>query len=150
MALTHRRPPWVTDSRHNSKLQPNHTKHKHTNPHTTTLKPATHLTRHHNHNKHTTKKHWTTMQALSSDHLPILITFKTKTNYKIQQHRRTYINYKRASWQEITQETVQTLANTETPQNTHTATKILTPYSPQTNIYQKGKYTKHTNYCQNT
>ena len=49
---------WVTDCRHNSKLQRNHTKHKHTNPHTTQRKPATYLTRHHNHNKHTTKKHW--------------------------------------------------------------------------------------------
>ena len=57
MALTHRRPPWDTDSRYNSELQPNHAKHKHTNPHTTTPKPITHLTRHHNHIKHTTKKH---------------------------------------------------------------------------------------------
>ena len=57
MALTHRRPPWDTVSRYNSELQPNHAEHKHTNPHTTTPKPTTHLTRHHNHNKHTTKKH---------------------------------------------------------------------------------------------
>ena len=57
MAFTHRRPPWVTNSRHNSKLQPNHAKHKHTNPHPTPRKPATNLTRHHNHNKHTTKKY---------------------------------------------------------------------------------------------
>ena len=57
MALTHRRPPWVTNSRHNSELQPNHTKHKHTNLHPTPSKPATYLTKHHNHNKHTTKKH---------------------------------------------------------------------------------------------
>ena len=69
---------------------------------------------------------WTTMQALSSDHLPILITYKTKTNYKIQQHRTTYTNYNKANWQEFTQEIEQTLADTETPQNAHTATKILT------------------------
>ena len=66
------------------------------------------------------------MQVLSSDHLPILITYKTKTNYKIQQHRRTYTNYNKAKWQEFTQEIEQTLADTETPQNARTATKILT------------------------
>ena len=66
---------------------------------------------------------WATMQALSSGHLPILITYKSKTNYKIQQHRRTYTNYKKANWQEFTQEIEQTLANTETPQNAHTANK---------------------------
>ena len=69
---------------------------------------------------------WTTIQALSSDHLPILITYKTKTNYKIQQHRTTYTNYNKANWQEFTQEIEQTLADTETPQNAYTATKILT------------------------
>ena len=69
---------------------------------------------------------WTTMQALSSDHLPILITYKTKTNYKIQRHRRTYTNYNKANWPEFTQEVEQTLSNDETPQNAHTATKILT------------------------
>ena len=66
------------------------------------------------------------MQALSSDHLPILITYKTKTNYKIQQHRRTYTNYNKANWPEFTQEIEQTLSNAETPQNTHTTIKILT------------------------
>ena len=66
------------------------------------------------------------MQALSSDHLPILITYKTKTNYKIQQNSRTYTNYNKANWQEFIQEIEQTLAITETTQNAHTATKILT------------------------
>ena len=66
------------------------------------------------------------MQALSSDHLPILITYKTETNYKIQQHHRTYTTYNKANWQEFTQEIEQTLADTETPQNAYTATKILT------------------------
>ena len=65
------------------------------------------------------------MQELSSAHLPILKN-KTKTNYKIQQHHRTYTNYYKANWQEFTQEIEQTLANTEKPQNAHTATKILT------------------------
>ena len=69
---------------------------------------------------------WTTKQALSTDHLPILITYKTKTNYIIQQHRRTYTNYNKANWQVFTQEIEQTLADNETPQNAHTATKILT------------------------
>ena len=55
--------------------------------------------------------------------VPILITYKTKTNYKIQQHRRTYTNYNKANWLEFTQEIEQTLSNAETPQNAHTATK---------------------------
>ena len=50
------------------------------------------------------KTDWTTMPALSSDHLPILITYKTKTNYKIQQHRRTYTNYNKENWPEFTQD----------------------------------------------
>ena len=66
------------------------------------------------------------MQALSSDHLPILITYKTKTNYKIRQHRRTYTNYNKVNWPEFTQEIEQTLSNAETPQNADTATIILT------------------------
>ena len=66
------------------------------------------------------------MQALSSDYLPILITYKANTNNKIQHHRRTYTNYNKANWLEFTQEIEQTLANTETPQNAHAATKILT------------------------
>ena len=63
---------------------------------------------------------WATMQALSSGHLPILITYKT------QQHRRTYTNYKKANWQEFTQEIEQTLANTETPQTHTQQIKLLT------------------------
>ena len=92
------------------------------------------------------------MQALSSDHLTILITNKTKTNYKIQQHRRTYTNYNKANWREFTQEIEQTLANTETPQNARPATKILTNaiLAAYKHHIPKGKYTTHTNYCQNT
>ena len=127
MALTHRRPPWslIADIIANSTQIilnantptriPPHANQQPTSPDITTI-------------TNTLKRNtdWTTMQALSSDHLPNLITYKTKTNYKIQQHLRTYTNYNKANWQEFTQEIEQTLANTETPQNSHAATKILT------------------------
>ena len=130
MALTHRRPPWDTDSRHNSELQPNHAKHKHTNPHTTARKPTTHLTRHHNHNKLTTKKHWLDHNAgtqLRQSTYPDNLQNKDKLEnttapqnlYKLQQSKLARIHT-------IDLEHNRTLSNAETPQNAHTATKILT------------------------
>ena len=144
MALTHRRTPWVTDSRHNSKLQPNHTKHKHTNSHTTPRKPATYLTTTIT-NTLQRNADWATMQALSSDHLPILITYKTKTNYKIQQHRRTYTNYNKANWQEFTQEIEQTVADSETTKLKHRNKNTNQRHTRlrQTPHTGKGEYTTH-------
>ena len=66
----------------------------HSTEDTDITKTFTHLTSIKNHL--ITGADLTTMQAISSDHLPILITYKTKTNYKIQQHRRTYTNYNKA------------------------------------------------------
>ena len=108
--------------------QKHHTKHKHTNPHTTARKPTTYLTRHHNHNKLTTKKHWLDHNAgikLRSTDNPDNLQNKDKLQ-NTTAPQNLYTNYNKANWQEFTQEIEQTLADTEAPQNAHTATKILT------------------------
>ena len=44
---------------------------------------------------------WTTTQALTSDHVPIIITYALNTLYT-PSLRRTYTNYKRADWDKFT------------------------------------------------
>ena len=39
---------------------------------------------------------WTTQHALSSDHLPIITTINIRHDYRLQQNRRTFTNYKNA------------------------------------------------------
>ena len=39
---------------------------------------------------------WTTQHALLSDHLPIITTINIRHDYKLQQNRRTFTNYKKA------------------------------------------------------
>ena len=41
---------------------------------------------------------WTTQHALSSDHLPIITTINIRHDYRLQQNRRTFTNYKKANW----------------------------------------------------
>ena len=48
---------------------------------------------------------WRVVGTLGSDHLPIIIT--TKTRYTPVGHRHTYTNYKRANWEAFTEETEQ-------------------------------------------
>jgi len=50
----------------------------------------------------------------------------TKCNYKLQQHRKSYTNYKKADWIKFTKETKDILSNTNPIENVHTANKILT------------------------
>ncbi|MGK2940486.1 MAG: reverse transcriptase domain-containing protein [Immundisolibacter sp.] len=69
---------------------------------------------------------WNTITALSSDHLPIEITIKTKTNFRLTQHRHTYTNYNKANWQDFTDEIEETLTQTAITTNVHLANKILT------------------------
>ena len=90
---------------------------------------------------------WATMQALSSDHLNLHDHLQNKD--KLQN---TYTKYNKANWQEFTQEIEQTLANTETQQNAHTATKILTNaiLAADKHHIPKGKLTTHKNYYQKT
>ena len=40
---------------------------------------------------------WHTIHALNSDHLPIITTINTRTKYKLQQNRHTFINYRKAN-----------------------------------------------------
>ena len=51
------------------------------------------------------RTHWETLNALNSDHLPILTTINTRTNFRLQQNRQTYTNYNKANWQNFTTET---------------------------------------------
>ena len=69
---------------------------------------------------------WKTLTALSSDHLPILITYTTRTNFRLQQARRSYTNYHKADWQAFTQEIETALQNIDITNNVHTANNILT------------------------
>ena len=38
---------------------------------------------------------WTTQHSLSSDHLPIITTINIRHDYRLQQSRRTFTNYKK-------------------------------------------------------
>ena len=95
--------------------KPNNINQQNTSPDITTIEE--HLKR------HTT---WNTLNELHSDHLPILITFNTKSNFRIQQHRHTYTNYKRANWTEFTREIENKLQDTNNTDNIHSDTKTLT------------------------
>ena len=48
---------------------------------------------------------WTTQHALSSDHLPIITTINIRHDYRLQQNRRTFTNYKKADWTQFTEDT---------------------------------------------
>ena len=41
---------------------------------------------------------WTNQHALSSDHLPIITTINIRHDYRLQQNRRTFTDYKKADW----------------------------------------------------
>ena len=69
---------------------------------------------------------WNTTQSLSSDHLPILITIDTKTNFRLIQHRKSYTNYNKANWVQFAQDIEDTLANTPRTDNVHESNKIIT------------------------
>ena len=62
---------------------------------------------------------WTTQYALSSDHLPIITTINIRHDYRLQQNRRTFTNYKKADWTII-------YGQTTIPTNIYTASIILT------------------------
>ena len=55
---------------------------------------------------------WTTQHALSSDHLPILTTINIRHEYRLQQNRRTFTNYKKAVWAQFTEDTESAFAQT--------------------------------------
>ena len=69
---------------------------------------------------------WTTQHALSSDHLPIITTINIRHDYRLQQNRRTFTNYKKADWTQFTEATESAFAQTTIPTNIHTANIIFT------------------------
>jgi hypothetical protein len=68
---------------------------------------------------------WETKTALSSDHLPIIITFNTGTSFRLVQHRRTYTNYKKANWEDFTEEIETGLTNAQEPTDVHQSNRII-------------------------
>ena len=69
---------------------------------------------------------WTTQHALSSDHLPIITTINIRHDYRLQQNRRTFTNYKKADWTRFTEDAESAFAQTTIPTNIHTANIIFT------------------------
>ena len=69
---------------------------------------------------------WTTQLALSSDHLPIVATIHLRHDYILQQNRRTFTNYKKADWTQVTEDTEPAFAQTTIPTNIHTDSIIFT------------------------
>ena len=64
--------------------------------------------------------------ATSSDHLPIITTINIRHDYRLQQNRRTFTNYKKADWTQFTEDTESAFAQTTIPTNIHTANRIFT------------------------
>ena len=63
---------------------------------------------------------WTTQHALSSDHSPTIITtINIRHDYRLQQNRRTFTNYKKADWTQFTETTESAFAQPLYPP-THT------------------------------
>ena len=69
---------------------------------------------------------WTTQYALLSDHLPIITTINIRHDYRLQQNRRTFTNYKKADWTQFTEDAESALAQIIIPTNIHTANTIFT------------------------
>ena len=58
---------------------------------------------------------WTTQQPLTSDHLTIITTINIRHDYRLQQKRRTFTNYKIADWTQFTEGTESAFAQTTKP-----------------------------------
>merc|ERR1711954_214327 len=69
---------------------------------------------------------WNTNITLNSDHLPIITTLNIKQNFKLNQGRETYTNYRKADWISYTEEIEEEIKKMETPTNIHHANKTLT------------------------
>ena len=69
---------------------------------------------------------WKTIHALNSDHLPILLTIQTDNKHTIQQNRRSYTNYRKADWDNFTQDTEYAFTAIQPPTDIHYANKTFT------------------------
>ena len=59
-------------------------------------------------------------------HLPIITTINIQHDYRLQQNRRTFTNYKKADWTQFTEDTESAFAQTTILTNIHTANRIFT------------------------
>ena len=69
---------------------------------------------------------WIGQNALSSGHLPFITTINIRHDYRQQQYRRTFTNYKTADWAQFTEDTESAFAQTTIPIYLHTANRIFT------------------------
>src|SRR6267154_6690230 len=69
---------------------------------------------------------WKATTALSSDHLPIIITINTKNNFRLAPCNKTFTNYNKTNWSKFTEEIELNLQDVPTPDNVHSANKYLT------------------------
>ena len=88
---------------------------------------------------------WTTQHALLSDHLPIIITINIRLDYRLQQHRRTFTNYKKGDWSQFTEDTESAFAQITLPTNIHTANRIFTNIMLMADKYNIPKVKMHSN-----
>ena len=68
---------------------------------------------------------WKTELA-NSDHQAIIINMNTKSNFRLQQNRRTYTNYRKADWIKFKEEIESSLQDIAPPNNIHLANKTIT------------------------
>ena len=68
---------------------------------------------------------WKT-EIANSDHQAIIINMNTKSNFRLQQYRRTYTNYRKANWIEFREEIEASLQDAAPPSNIHLANKTIT------------------------
>ena len=88
---------------------------------------------------------WTTQHALSSDHLAIITTINIRHDYRLQQNRHTFTNYKKADWTQFTEDTESAFTQTTIPTNIHTANIIFTNIILMTDRHNIPKGKMHSN-----
>ena len=69
---------------------------------------------------------WTTQHTLSTDHFPTITTINIRHDYRLQQNRQTFTNYKKADLTQFTEDTESDFAQTTIPTNIHTDNRIFT------------------------
>ena len=84
---------------------------------------------------------WKTQHALLSDHLPIITTINIRHDYRLQQNRRTFTNYKKADWTQFTEDTESAFAQS----NIHTANIMFTNIILMADKYNIPKSKMHSN-----
>ena len=88
---------------------------------------------------------WTTEHALSSNYLPIMTTINIQHDYRLQQNRRTFTNYKKADWTQFMEDIESAIAQTTIPTNIHTANIIFTNIILKADKHNISKGKMHSN-----